>query len=587
MIVQLQAVGHEGVVHHLFHHRVAAVDDLDARLVHQIGAHPVQGFRPLRQTRQHVQLGHRRGAGLQWAEIGGQLLDQRFVKALLQIQRLAGRGQRLVLELLQLRCDKALGVLQRLAALVIHRRLVRLAAGQLNIVAVHPVVLDPQRGKAGALTLAGFNVHQHRAGVLADRTQLVQLFAVARRDHTAVADQHGRVLDHRPFQQRHFVREVTEPVVQPLEHRVVGQGGVQLRQRRQADVQPRQVAGPGGAQRHPAENPFHIADPVQHLAGGLEAPAVAQGGDAVLALAEHRAITQRPVHPALEQPRPHRRLSAVQHPGQRRRLLAGEGFSELQIAARGGVHGDAVVERLQGQPGDVGQRTALGVPRVLEQRPRRGHRHRRRLTETGQILHAELLAQLPPRGLAVEVPGWPLTTAGPVHQRYRQPMIFADQQLRRLPALQQRLQLLVPLHPGHHETTGGHVQARRAHRRAVLEQRAQQRVAALLQQRLVAHRPRRHDAHHLALHRPLGQRRIADLLADHHRLAQLHQPRQIPLGRVIGNPRHRNRLAVALAALRQGDIQQPRRLLRVAEKQLVEIPHPVEHQLIRVLGLNA
>ncbi len=452
---------------------------------------------------------------------------------------------------------------------------------------MHPVVLDPQRGKAGALTLAGFNVHQHRAGVLADRTQLVQLFAVARRDHTAVADQHGRVLDHRPFQQRHFVREVTEPVVQPLEHRVVGQGGVQLRQRRQADVQPRQVAGPGGAQRHPAENPFHIADPVQHLAGGLEAPAVAQGGDAVLALAEHRAITQRPVHPALEQPRPHRRLSAVQHPGQRRRLLAGEGFSELQIAARGGVHGDAVVERLQGQPGDVGQRTALGVPRVLEQRPRRGHRHRRRLTETGQILHAELLAQLPPRGLAVEVPGWPLTTAGPVHQRYRQPMIFADQQLRRLPALQQRLQLLVPLHPGHHETTGGHVQARRAHRRAVLEQRAQQRVAALLQQRLVAHRPRRHDAHHLALHRPLGQRRIADLLADHHRLAQLHQPRQIPLGRVIGNPRHRNRLAVALAALRQGDIQQPRRLLRVAEKQLVEIPHPVEHQLIRVLGLNA
>ena len=59
------------------------------------------------------------------------------------------------------------------------------------------------------------------------------------------------------------------------------------------------------------------------------------------------------------------------------------------------------------------------------------------------------------------------------------------------------------------------------------------------------------------------------------------------LGGVVGNARHGNRLAVALAALRQGDIQQPRRLLRVAEKQLVEIPHPVEHQLIRVLGLNA
>ncbi len=235
----------------------------------------------------------------------------------------------------------------------------------------------------------------------------------------------------------------------------------------------------------------------------------------------------------------------------------------------------------------MGQVAALGLPGVLQQRPGRRHGRRGGLPEAGQILHLELLAKLPARALRVEIPGRPLPAPGPLAERPRQAVVLADQQLRRLPALQQCLQLLVAVHLRHHEAPGGHVQAGRADARPVLVERAQQRVATLLQQRLVAHRPRRHDAHHLALHRPLGQRRIADLLADHHRLTQLHQPRQIALGGVVGNARHGNRLAVALAALRQGDIQQPRRLLRVAEKQLVEIPHPVEQQLIRMVGLQA
>ncbi len=55
---------------------------------------------------------------------------------------------------------------------------------------------------------------------------------------------------------------------------------------------------------------------------------------------------------------------------------------------------------------------------------------------------------------------------------------------------------------------------------------------------------------------------------------------------MVGNPRHGNRLAGTLAALGQGDVQQTGGLLGIAEEQLVEIPHAVEHQLIRVFGLD-
>ncbi|KAG1317299.1 hypothetical protein G6F63_015728 [Rhizopus arrhizus] len=55
-------------------------------------------------------------------------------------------------------------------------------------------------------------------------------------------------------------------------------------------------------------------------------------------------------------------------------------------------------------------------------------------------------------------------------------------------------------------------------------QRHQQGVAAFVQQCLVGHRAGGDDAHHLALDQALGQRRIADLLADRHRLTQRHQP---------------------------------------------------------------
>jgi hypothetical protein len=51
--------------------------------------------------------------------------------------------------------------------------------------------------------------------------------------------------------------------------------------------------------------------------------------------------------------------------------------------------------------------------------------------------------------------------------------------------------------------------------------------------------------------------------------------------------RHLDRRAGGSAALGEGDIEQPRGALRVVVEQLVEIPHPIEQQLVRMLRLDA
>ena len=290
-IVQMQAVGHEGVIQHLLHHRVAAIDNLDdGFLVHQLRAYPVQCLGAFCQGGQHIQFGHGSGAALQGVQVGGHFFQQLLIQTLFQGQRLAGGRQGLVLEFLQLRGNKALGILQGLAALVIHRRIIGLSPGQLDVIAVDLVVLHPQGGEAGALTLAGFNVHQHLTGVLADGAQLVQFLAVSGGNHAAIADQHGRVLDDGPAEKVHLFRELADAFDQFIEGIGGGQSAYQGGHGLEAGMQASQIPGPRRAQGHPAENPFHVADVVEHIAGGLETPALAQRVDLVLALIEGGAV---------------------------------------------------------------------------------------------------------------------------------------------------------------------------------------------------------------------------------------------------------------------------------------------------------
>jgi hypothetical protein len=86
---------------------------------------------------------------------------------------------------------------------------------------------------------------------------------------------------------------------------------------------------------------------------------------------------------------------------------------------------------------------------------------------------------------------------------------------------------------------------------------------------------------------PLLCRRVADLLADGHRDAGAHQPREVALDRVVGHAGHRDRRAGRGAAAGQVMSSSAAARLRVVVEELVEVAHAVEQQLVRVLRLDA
>ncbi len=116
--------------------------------------------------------------------------------------------------------------------------------------------------------------------------------------------------------------------------------------------------------------------------------------------------------------------------------------------------------------------------------------------------------------------------------------------------------------------------------------RDEQALALGFEQARIGHRAGRDDARDLALDRSLGGRRVADLFADRDRLAEPHQLRQILLDRVVRNAGHGDGRARRRSARGERDVEQRRRTLGVGVEQLVEVPHPIEHELVRMLRLH-
>src|SRR5690606_14913742 len=119
------------------------------------------------------------------------------------------------------------------------------------------------------------------------------------------------------------------------------------------------------------------------------------------------------------------------------------------------------------------------------------------------------------------------------------------------------------------------------------EHRGDEIVARLRQQSLVGERAGSDDPGDLPFYRPLACRGIADLLADGDGFTLAYQPGQVALGRVVGHAGHRDWRTARLAAGGERNIKERRGPLRVVEEQLVEVPHAVEDQHVRVLRLDA
>ncbi len=242
-----RSFAYEGRFQQLLDDRVASGADAQSRRIAEFRSAPVERLRAFRQRHQHVGLGDCGRHAAQCRQHRHQRVEQARVEFLLARQRAVARRQHLALEFLQLRRDVALGTLERLAALVIVGRLVRLATAQLDVVTVHAVVADLQRGQSGACAFAAFEIREIAVGVFADVAQLVEALIVARRDHATVADQHGRVVDQRAAQQAMGFRMIAEPVGQGAQQRRSQRGELrfQRRQQRTGVAQLGQIARPG------------------------------------------------------------------------------------------------------------------------------------------------------------------------------------------------------------------------------------------------------------------------------------------------------------------------------------------------------
>ncbi len=592
-IVEGQVVRFEWIAAHLLDDRMAAAHDADAAALDQLRRLPVQRVGALGQIGEHIEFGYR-GSGLACSAVRRSIeeVEQRFVQRAFAHQRALACRQHLVLERLQFLGDVSFGTFQRLPPCIVRRRLVGLALADLDVVAVHAVVADLQRRDAGGGLFARFEIDQELIGVGRQRAQFIQLGIEAGADHAAVAQQCGRLFEHgsgevlRRFGDARRVGRAgraSSGLSQPASaSRSAGAAARPSRKRRQ-------IARPRRAQGHAREDAFEVADAAQHFAQVLKAALFDQAFDRLIAPTQHIAIAQRTVQPATQRARAHWRDCAIEHAEQGVFGASARMRVEFEIAPRRRVERDRFVRILDRQPGQMRQRRLSAFPRrnpadsPRQRSPAacsRSHiptgRARRRISSTD----AARFRASKCHGARLRRPGRPATNCG-----------HATSSLTRVSAGASRASSEASCSASATSPSRKRPPARSIHARPypILAggDREQQIVAAFLEQRLVGHRPRRDDTHHPALDQTLRQRRIADLFADRHRLAEFHEFGQITFDRVIRHAGHRNRRASRCTALGQRDIEQARGLARIVVEQLVEIAHAEKQQRLRMLGLGA
>ncbi len=298
------------------------------------------------------------------------------------------------------------------------------------------------------------------------------------------------------------------------------------------------------------------------------------------------------VQPVAQQAAAHGRAAGVEQRVQRRRFGAAQGFGQFEVAARGRIEADVFGFRLDLQAAHVAQLLALRGGGIQQQGAGRaagaGQRVRAEAVEARDV---ELAAQaLGARG-DVEVPGRHARDRAGAG-RHGLDRRVGGEDFGRADPLERRAQF-VGRDFREPQRAAGEVEPGQAHvgEHAALvvaqAQREQVDVGLVGEQGGVGQRAGRDHAHHLALDRALRGGGVADLLADRHRFAELHQLRQVLLDRVVRHAGHLDRVAGRRAALREGQVEQARGFFGVVVEQLVEVAHPVEDERVRMIGLDA
>ena len=202
---QVAVVGDEGVTirgQHRLHHRMPPGLDPEGQGIVDDGPGIAAIHRQFRQRAQHVEHSQRFRRTRQIAGAGRHLARQVVEQLQLQGQRAVAGLQDAGLQFRQFHRSETHGVRHGLAVdeAVVAPQALRLRLADLDEIAQHIVVLDPQVGGAGLVCIAFLQCCDVAATVVAQGPQLVQFGRVAGSDKAAVAGVGRKLVCQRPPQ---------------------------------------------------------------------------------------------------------------------------------------------------------------------------------------------------------------------------------------------------------------------------------------------------------------------------------------------------------------------------------------------------
>ena len=164
-----------------------------------------------------------------------------------------------------------------------------------------------------------------------------------------------------------------------------------------------EIAWARGAQCQTGKDTLEIAHLTQN---GLQlGVTILQCGNRLLTADKRIRIANGHMQPAFQHTAPHRRHRAVEDRREGIFYATRQVLRDLQVAARGGIHDDAVLLALHGDRTDMRQGGALGVFHVLQQATCCTQPARRIFNaKTDQVAGAKLQIQLLARGIYFEFP---------------------------------------------------------------------------------------------------------------------------------------------------------------------------------------
>ena len=263
--IQRHVICHEWRIDDLLDDEMTSALDFDAGLVCDLRLRHAKRVGALRETQQDIEFGDSERRLLQVGKHLEQRVEEHFVQVLLASQCPFARAQHLVFEGLEFGRDVTLRRLQRLPPYIVDRGLVGLSLADFDVIAMHPVVAEFQRGDAGARLLACLQVEQELVRVFGDGAEIVEFVVVAVGDDAAVADEHRRIVNDCPSQQLLLAAMIIDLVPERSNMRRLDHGELrqQIRKPRQNFAQLPQVSRACGAQRDPGQDSFGIANAVQ------------------------------------------------------------------------------------------------------------------------------------------------------------------------------------------------------------------------------------------------------------------------------------------------------------------------------------